>query len=332
MAFFMHRHISPKQAILRGVYEDNLRILGKGGRPKNRRMPFFLKASAVFFALLVVLVLGNAGYLGSDPVIKSSTQGLGFPGEIFSIMGDKDVDLKKAFGLGVKTIVIDPGHGGADPGTSGKLGLLEKDITLDIAKRLRDRLLATKQYEVLLTREKDETLPLTARTDFANRRKADIFVSVHVNYLPKRPVNIIETYYFGPSTDDETLSLAAAENEGHKYGIGEFKDMVEKIGSTLKLQESRKLASDIQDSLYLNISSRSKGVLNFGIKRAPFVVLMTAGMPSVLAEVACISNKSEEQKLGTEAYRDDIARYLETGIQNYLKEGDAIYEARRSGQ
>jgi len=321
-----------KQSILRAVYKENLRIVGKS--PLVPRWPLsaiFLRWHALSLFVLLIALLGNAGHLDSTfrgGVLKGSLPEGALPVEYLSMIGGAGVPLKQMFGLGVKTIVIDPGHGGTDPGAEGKLGLKEKDITLDIAHRLRERL-RSRKLNTVLTREDDGTLPLHARTEFANSMRADLFVSIHVNYLPSRPINIIETYYFGPSEDKEALSLAVKENADSHYRLGEFKEMIEKIGDTLKLQESRKFASLIQQSLYLNIRQQNSGVLDYGIKRAPFVVLLGVEMPGVLAEVSCLSNKEEELKLYTARYREDIARYLESGILNYLGKGDPLYEARR---
>ncbi|MDP2166713.1 MAG: N-acetylmuramoyl-L-alanine amidase [Thermodesulfovibrionales bacterium] len=336
MAIFSKKRGSrPRRIILKSVYEENLRILGKNPLGPRWKFPYLFKGY-FFLSFIVLLVLGNVDYLDSrlfsenKKEIHISTQGENFvPAEYISLINDKKISMKQMFGLGVKTIVIDPGHGGSDPGTSGKLGLKEKDITLDIARRLKKKLLAYGQYKVLLTREDDETVPLNRRTEIAARSKADVFISIHVNYVPSKPINIIETYYFGPSADGDTLELASAENAHSNYSLGEFKEMIEKIGDTLKLQESRRLASFIQDSLYLNIKGQNSSVLDYGIKRAPFVVLLGIDMPGVLTEVSCISNKKEELKLYTTRYREDIAQYLESGILNYLKKGEPVYEASR---
>ena len=123
----------------------------------------------------------------------------------------------------MKLILIDAGHGGEDPGTTGKLGTKEKDITLDIAMRLRERLQRYRGYQILLTREKDITLSLNQRIDIAKSCQADLFISIHINYLPNRPINTIETFYFGPHTDKESLMLAEKENKGTEYTLNDFK-------------------------------------------------------------------------------------------------------------
>jgi N-acetylmuramoyl-L-alanine amidase len=180
-----------------------------------------------------------------------------------------------------------------------------------------------------MTRENDVTLPLNKRVALAQSYKADLFVSIHINYLPSRPTNIIETYFFGSPSDDTTLKLAERENADSQYRLSDFRKIIEKIGDTLKYQESKKLAASIQKSLFLNISKEDGNVQNKGIKTAPFLVLLGVDVPAVLTEVSCMSNSKEEIELNNETHRENIAHYLETGILDYLNKGEAIYEAKR---
>jgi N-acetylmuramoyl-L-alanine amidase len=251
------------------------------------------------------------------------------PSEYKDFISATKAALSRTFGLGVKTIMIDPGHGGAANGTQGKMGTKEKEITLDIAKRLKNRLARHHNLRIILTREEDVSLPLSRRVEMAQSGKADLFISIHVNYLPSNPVNSIETYYFGPSSDAKVLKLAERENAGSQYNLSDFKEIIEKIGDTLKFQESRGLATSIQKNLFRNIEKEYKNVHDFGVKRAPFLVLLGVDVPSVLTEVACLSNGVEEVKLNTESYREDISRYLESGILDYLHKGEIQYEAKR---
>jgi len=252
------------------------------------------------------------------------------PSDYKELLGSYSMPLRRMFGLGVKTIMLDAGHGGEDPGTIGKMGTKEKDITLDIAKRLKERLKKYGDFNIIMTREDDVTLPLNKRVELARASKADLFISIHLNYLPSKPINIIETYYFGPSSDAKTLQLAEKENAGSKYGLSEFKELIEKMGETLKLQESKELAASIQKKLFTNSRKKNGNIYNFGIKRAPFVVLLGVDVPAVLAEVSCLSNKQEELELNTESHRENLARYLEAGLLDYLNKGDANYEAKRN--
>lgn len=240
------------------------------------------------------------------------------PDEYLAWVADEQVSIAELFGLGVRTIVIDPGHGGRDPGASGPTGLREKEVTLDVAKRLRDRLAENTGYRILLTREDDRKVTLKRRVRFANEHGADLFISLHVNYLPAEEHRVIETYYFGPQADPEALRLAEIENRDSEYSMGDFRTTIEKIGNTFKYQESRDLATLIQKSLYGNIKRENLDMISSGIKTAPFVVLLGVNMPSVLTEISTLSNRDEEKQLSTGKYRDKIARYLEQGIVEYL--------------
>ena len=336
-----------KNRMLQDIYEDNMRLIGLGKkkiRPKTRR-GFFLKTVVLFLALFSFSVyknqhLGDYHTLPALPLTRYMTiqpqNNLPAPpqkiplaanpetangnySEYQPFLSQDDFSLRTIFGLKVRTIVIDPGHGGEDPGTTGHFGTQEKDITLDVAKRLQQRLSRYAGYHILLTRNEDVTLSLDARIDFANNFNADLFVSIHVNNIPNKPYSIIETYYFGPNADRNVLSLAEKENSGAQYSMNDFRTMVQKIGNTLKYQEAKILARSIQDSLFDNIHRDNDNIYNYGVKTAPFIVLLGVDMPSVLTEVTCLSNLEEEKKLNSELYREDIARYMEEGIIQYLQ-------------
>lgn len=241
-------------------------------------------------------------------------------------------NLRQLFGLAVKTIVIDAGHGGHDPGARGKLGTQEKDITLDVARRLKEKLEATGRYRILLPREDDVFVPLSERAAYANGRQTDLFVSIHVNYLPSTSTNAVETYYFGHHQDARTRRLAERENQGSEYALSEFEDIVRNMQDTIKLQESRALAQSIQARLLTSIRARKQRVLDNGVRTAPFVVLLGVKAPSVLVEIGSLSSPDAERKLRGEAYRDEIATYVAAGINNYLnqqpQEERKIHEAK----
>lgn len=241
------------------------------------------------------------------------------PKDYSGLVGPMPVSIADLFDLGVRTIAIDPGHGGRDPGAIGPSGLKEKDVTLNIAKRLRDRLKQHWNYRVIMTRDKDINVSLKRRAEIANENGADLFISIHVNYIPVDPVNVIETYFFGAQVGEEEMRIAEKENQGSEYLMAEFRAVIEKISNNFKQQESRSLAHSIQDSLFRNIRNKNAGTANRGIKSAPFVVLLGTDMPSVLAEVTCISNEKEEEKLADPAYLEEIAAYLEGGIVEYLE-------------
>lgn len=333
-----------RQGILRGVYEDNLRIIGKKHTVLAKHRPFFLKKPFLVVFITVAAILVHSKYvtppfsreaqLTASPIEKislpqagtSSTDGIN-PADYKALMANSKMPLSRVFGLGIRTIMIDAGHGGADAGTRGRSGTKEKDITLDIAKRLKARLEKTGRYNVLMTRDQDITLPLNKRVEMAIESKADLFISIHLNYLPSKPINTIETYYFGPPSDAKVLKLAEQENAGSQYGLSDFKEIIGKIGETMKLQESRELATLIQKNLFSNIKRENGVAYDFGVKRAPFVVLLGVDVPAVLAEVSCLSNSEEEIKMNTESHRENIAHYLEAGILDYLNKGEKSYES-----
>lgn len=344
--FFRKNEIRLRKEILRGVYEENLKIIGKGRARITSTKHLFLRKLALVLSLAITAVLLHGIFSDTTfppekeltasiipqnmPVlpVRDPAEDLLASSDYRAFINNQGVSLSRMFGLGVKTIMIDAGHGGSDSGATGKMGTREKDISLDIAKRLKARLLKTGRYRVLMTREDDVAVPLNKRVEIAQAAKSDLFISVHLNYLPFKPINIIETYYFGPTSDDKIRKLAEQENAGSAYGMSDFKEMIEKLGETLKLQESRKFAMSIQKSLFVN--SRMNGnVYDFGVKRAPFVVLLGVDVPAVLAEVSCLSNSQEEKELSAEGHRENIARYLEAGIIDYLSKGDFTHEAKR---
>ncbi len=348
---FKRRKTRMKSDLLREIYEDNLRIIGQGKyyRKSGKKAAVVPKTFLiVLIAMLVILANGNywsplssseetrteyieARQPGSTAVV-GMTGALDFAASYRDVQGFMDIPdmpLSRVFGLDVKTIMIDAGHGGSDSGAIGMMKTKEKDIVLDIAKRLKRRLHKYGNYSVLMTREYDKTVSLQERVELAKISKADIFVSIHLNFLPSKPINIIETYYFGPPADRKSLHLAEKENAGSRFRLSDFKEIIGKMGNTLKLQESRELASSLQKSLFVNRRKMTSDVYDYGVKRAPFVVLLGVDVPAVLTEVSCLSNKDEETQLNTELHRENIARYLEAGILDYLNKGEVIYEAKR---
>jgi len=333
-----------KQKMLRGVYEENLRIIGKGDWSASRARPFVLNKFFLTLLISTVAILVHGSYVSNSflserQLTAGEIRNRALPPEpkanaadFRAFITNPDMSVSRTFGLGVRTIMIDAGHGGADSGTKGIMGTMEKDISLDIAKRLKDRLDKYGRYHVLMTRDQDVTLPLNKRVDLAMSKKTDLFISIHLNYLPHKPINIIETYYFGPSSDTGTQRLAEQENAGSQYGLSDFREIIEKLGERLKTQESRGLAYSIQKKLFLNFKKDNGNAYDFGVKRAPFVVLLGVDIPAVLAEVSCLSNKEEERLLNTPGHRENIAHYLEAGILDYLNKGEMSYEANGSAE
>ncbi len=225
--------------------------------------------------------------------------------------------------LTVRTIVVDPGHGGRDSGTLlPQYGMLEKELTWDIADRLRG--LLESDFTVVMTRNGDETVALRERTEIANEINADLFVSIHVNWLPNREARGFETYFAGATVDPFLKELAAAENQDSGFSMADTRRLLDGIYSGVRLEESRRMADWVSQSLFDTLHLRNPDVVDRGVMRAPFVVLVATEMPAVLAEVACISNNREARLLGFPWYRQSIAEALYSGIKGYARELSAI--------
>jgi N-acetylmuramoyl-L-alanine amidase len=226
--------------------------------------------------------------------------------------------LVRALGLKIGRIVIDPGHGGHDTGTIGSNGLEEKDLVLDVGLRL-GRLLESKMgAEVVFTRDDDTFIPLESRTAVANQNQADLFLSIHANSSRDHGARGVETYYLNFTSSEDALEVAARENAVSEKSIHELQDLVKKIALKDKIDESKEFASDVQTSLYAGISKKNPGMRNRGVKKAPFVVLIGANMPSILAEISFLSNSTDERKLQTPEYRQKIAEALFKGVSKYV--------------
>ena len=229
-----------------------------------------------------------------------------------------DRSLIRALGLKIGKIVIDPGHGGYDTGTIGPNGMLEKDLVLDVSKRLGKLLEARLGAEVVFTRHDDTFIPLETRTVIANQEQADLFVSVHANSSHDPDARGVETYYLNFTSSPEALEVAARENAASAQDIHELQDLVKKIALKEKIDESREFASDVQESLHSGLAAKTSGVRDRGVKKAPFVVLIGANMPSILAEISFISNPGDEKRLQSPDYRQRIAESLYRGISRYV--------------
>ena len=229
-----------------------------------------------------------------------------------------DRSLIRALGLKIGKIVIDAGHGGHDTGTIGPNGLLEKDVVLDVAKRLGRLLEARLGAEVIYTRQDDTFIPLETRTAIANRERADLFISIHANSSRDSDARGVETYYLNFTSSPEALEVAARENAVSEKSIHELQDLVKKIALKDKIDESREFAGDVQESLYGGLALNGAGIRNRGIKKAPFIVLIGANMPSILAEISFVSNPTDERKLETSEHRQRIAESLYRGVSKYV--------------
>jgi N-acetylmuramoyl-L-alanine amidase len=229
-----------------------------------------------------------------------------------------DRSLIRALGLKIGKIVIDPGHGGHDTGTIGPNGLEEKDLVLDVGRRLGKLLEARLGAEVVYTRKDDTFIPLETRTAVANQARADLFVSIHANSSHDPDARGVETYYLNFTSSPEALEVAARENAVSEKSIYELQDLVKKIALKEKIEESREFAGDVEQSLHSGLAAKSPGIRDRGVKKAPFIVLIGANMPSILAEISFVSNPTDEHRLATSEYRQRIAESLYRGIAKYV--------------
>jgi N-acetylmuramoyl-L-alanine amidase len=220
------------------------------------------------------------------------------------------------FPLAVRKIALDPGHGGDSLGTRAPLGLVEKELTLDIAQRVR-KLLEADSFEVVMTREQDRSVSLEDRGLAANRDGADIFVSIHLNWIENRKARGVETYYLGATNDPYLTRLAAAENRESGYSMADMRGLLDRIYADVRQEKSRTLAEVVQASLFRSLGKVNPGLENRGVKAAPFIVLLSTEMPAILAEVSCLSNEEEAALLTKPLYRQYIAEALAAGIRSY---------------
>lgn len=226
----------------------------------------------------------------------------------------KPVD-PRAFPVRVHRILLDPGHGGEDHGTT-EGGLSEKDLTLDIASKLRP-LLENDGYEVFMTRDADRAIDLKERGRIADQVGADLFVSIHINWLATRQVRGIETYFLGPTDDPELIAFARRENRGSGYRMVEMKPILEQLYTNYRQEQSHALASRVQRALFTSLRRVNPKLVNRGVKSAPFLVLISTEVPAILAEVSCLSNLEEVELLSRPLYREHIAGALARGIRGY---------------
>jgi N-acetylmuramoyl-L-alanine amidase len=238
---------------------------------------------------------------------------------------DGQSTLTRTLGLKIGRIVIDPGHGGHDTGTIGPTGLMEKDLCLDVALRLgkiiEQRLPGA---DVVYTRSDDTFIPLEERTNIANQAKADLFISIHANSSRDQGARGIETYYLNLKGSAEAMEVAARENATAQQGVHDLQDLVKKIAQTEKIDESKELAEDVQDSLAKRIQKSGKTVRNRGVRKAPFVVLIGADMPSILTEISFLSNPADEKLLKQPEQRQKVAEGLYQGMASYLQSMNSV--------
>src|SRR2546423_6735731 len=314
-----------KRQLLRDAVSDNLETI-RGLPPRNVRP--LRRAENVWIQrlplLLIPVTLLGSSYLISEPpkpvatIARTPLRAAALhPATIDSFEAVKAA----AFPLAVRRVILDAGHGGKDAGAQAPPSVAEKDITLDIERRLQ-LLLKQNGFEVVITRTDDRMIPLRERARLANSSEGDIFVSIHVNSLRSHTASHgIETYYLGPTKDPVLTQLAAEENGTSGYSIADLRKLLDRVYADVRRDESHRLASAVQQQLFTNLKTIDPGLENWGVKRAPFIVLVATDMPAVLAEVRCLSNTREAAMLQQPQYRQHIAEALFRGIHEYAKKG-----------
>jgi N-acetylmuramoyl-L-alanine amidase len=314
-----------KRRALRQAVTENLDTIRglppRGVRPNVRLGRLWLRRISM---IVVPLTLAGSTFLLSKPVVEPMfVVQRAVPRQTNAPVTQQLLSYEKvdpaALPLSVHRVVIDAGHGGTDPGATLP-ELSEKAITLDIATRLR-RLLVQSGFEVISTREDDHLIPLRERARIANVSASDIFVSIHVNSIVDHTnEHGVETYYLGPTRDAKLTQLAAEENRESGYSLADMRKLLDGIYLDARRDESQRLAKVVQSQLYGGLRNADPGLQNWGVKRAPFLVLVATEMPAILAEVGCISNDKEVAMLHKPEYRDRIAHALFDGIRAYAFE------------
>jgi N-acetylmuramoyl-L-alanine amidase len=238
--------------------------------------------------------------------------------------------LTRALGLKIARIVIDPGHGGHDTGTIGPTGLMEKDVVLDVALKLKKLLEEKAGAEVIMTRSDDTFIPLEERTAIANEKGADLFISIHANASRDKRARGIETYFLNFSSNPEALEVAARENATTQESVHQLQDLIKKIALTEKIEESQDFATHVQREVYSRLRKTTGAGKDRGVKKAPFVVLIGANMPSILAEISFLTNPQDERLLKKAAHRGRIAEALYRGVEHYASSLGGIKVAERT--
>jgi N-acetylmuramoyl-L-alanine amidase len=322
-----------KRQLLRDLVQQNV-DLAEGRLPrtlrKGRYWPLTVRLLAL--AVLAVALLGSSRLIASfsapaaaarpprAPVMKAAA----VPAPLLT-SAPQPVDAA-IFPLAVHKVVIDAGHGGGSTGTHTPQGTLEKDLTLDIAQRLQ-RLLVQQSFQVVMTRDADRDVTLKERGALANREGADIFVSIHLNWIENRRSGGLETYYMGPTDDPYLTRLAASENRESGYSLADMRRLLDRIYAGVRQDKSRKLAETVQSSLFQSLGKLSPEIQSRGVKTAPFIVLLTTDMPAILAEVSSLSNEEEAKLLTKPLYRQYIAEALAKGIRAYAGNAEEAPEA-----
>lgn len=336
-----------KRRIIRQAIQENLDTIGGLRRPRRRRVGHLLLVSArvLFFVSLPAALFASTFVLsGATDDWRQSTQVVAAnriapaqrqlpterPEVVVSESRQQGFPVPQPIDPAVlpvdlRTVIVDPGHGGDNEGTKAPEGLVEKEVTLDIAQRL-EGLLTANGYQVVLTRNRDVGMSLRERADLANDKRGDIFVSIHVNWLENRELRGLETFYLGPTDDPYLEALAARENQQSGYSLADLRDILQQVYAGFRQDESRRLAESVQHSLYESLRQVDESVRDRGVKSAPFGVLTRTEMPAILAEVSSVSNEVEARLLMTPIYRQYLAEALFRGIESYSQGLSRSYE------
>jgi len=252
------------------------------------------------------------------PRHRSQEAHLPTPATIHKAQGSR-LSLAQQLGLGIRKIIIDPGHGGKDPGAMA-FGLKEKDIVLKVAQKVKKLLKKKYNYEVSLTRKTDIFIPLEERTALANTAGADLFVSIHVNAHPNKATKGIETFYLNLATNGEAMRVAARENATSTHNISEMQHILSDLMQNSKILESSRLARFVQSNIISGLRKDNYQVKDHGVKKAPFYVLIGAQMPAVLVEISFITNPMEAKRLRKDSFLNEIANQITAGISAYANQ------------
>jgi N-acetylmuramoyl-L-alanine amidase len=316
--------------MLKGAVQDNIdTIKGRLPRPRHRspqlRRPWSHRASFTVLSFGLIVAAAAIARWSALAQTASVTSFVRKDATVSLLPQRPDPSLLSqpvppdVLALGVRRVIVDAGHGGENLGTSGANGLFEKDLTLDIAARVR-QLIVTRGFDAVMTRTANEMLSLRQRAAIANARRGDIFVSIHLNSLQPSSHCGVETYYMGPSNDPEGDAFAAVENEQSGYPLSDMRSLLEKIYTDARRDESRRLAEAVQHAVMRTLRKTDPALSDRGVKMAPFVVLIATEMPAILAEVSCLSNAAEARRLSTAQHRQTLAEALVSGIETFVHE------------
>jgi N-acetylmuramoyl-L-alanine amidase len=332
-----------KRQLVRQAVQENLELIEGRRVSVRRRRRSALRWAALAVALPLAVLVSSYAISSNVAVAVPTAAGPaatpapaaaapGAPGKGLETEAEVEVPAAlleapvavdhEVFPLAVRRVALDPGHGGASLGTHTSSGLEEKELTLDIARRL-ETLLAAAGFEVLMTRQGDDSVALEDRARFANSSRADLFISIHLNWIPDGGSRGVETYYLGTTDDPYLNHLAATENRDSGYSLADLRRLLDRIYSGVRVGKSRDLAESVQASLYQSLRKINPQLRDRGVKTAPFLVLVETEMPAVLAEVSCLSNQREADLLTKPLYRQFIAEALFRGIHSYAGTGNS---------